>query len=256
MTRQLSLLVFLLVGISFAGEWENFSLRENGTIPVWTVAGPLPNGQPDFHSDGCFGFVTDFLATSGGERLATPHENDIIKYENGKQVTWLTAFSENTGLLDFNEIFHLKGSEPGVAYAFCQLVAGEEKTVILWVRSNDGVKFWFDGKLAHENHVGRTIDQAEDRIEIHLKKGKNPLLIKVDQGGGKWGLSVRITDKQKESIPAVSCIGFQSNTAEESDRKHNSKNNTLDSENTGRRKTINLSGYSLRRNDQYYSKVK
>ena len=59
--KKICLAVLLLSTISLAGEWETFDLRENGTIPVWTVAGPFPNGKPDFHGEGCFGYYRDFL---------------------------------------------------------------------------------------------------------------------------------------------------------------------------------------------------
>ena len=38
--------ILLIAGQLYGGEWENFELRENGTIPVWSIAGPFPNGNP------------------------------------------------------------------------------------------------------------------------------------------------------------------------------------------------------------------
>jgi hypothetical protein len=193
--KKIILFIFLILGFSLAGEWENFSLRENGTIPVWTVAGPFPNGHPEFHGEGCFGFFRNYLVESGGEKTTIPRENQVVRLDDGKKITWKSAFSQADGLLDFIDIFEMQNGGPGVAYAFCQLISSEEKSVILKVRSNDGVRIWFNGTLIHNNHVGRTIDQAQDDVEVSLLKGNNPLLIKVDQGGGKWALSVTVTEK-------------------------------------------------------------
>ena len=46
------LALFLLVPvIVLSSGWENLQIRENGTVPVWTVAGPFPNGQPGDHDE-------------------------------------------------------------------------------------------------------------------------------------------------------------------------------------------------------------
>ena len=201
--RKIGIFLLLLSGISMGGEWETFPLRENGTSPVWIVAGPFPNGQPGFHDEGCFGYFKDYLVSLGGEKDAIPKENDIITLDDGRTINWKTAFSKSSGLLDFIEIFGVEKNAPGVAYAFCQLKAPERQKSLLKIRSNDGVRVWFNGQMIHDHHVGRTVDAAEDQVEIILMKGNNPLLVKVDQGGGGWGLSVKVVnedDKPGEEI--------------------------------------------------------
>jgi hypothetical protein len=63
----LSLALFLCAS-ALAGEWQSFALRDNDTIPVWTVVGPFPNGNPLGHGPGCFGYYTDYLQAVGGEQ--------------------------------------------------------------------------------------------------------------------------------------------------------------------------------------------
>ena len=104
MTR-LAFFILFIVGFSIAGEWESFPIRENGTIPVWLVAGPLPNGSPQFHDDGCFGYFKDYLENFGGESYAIPKESETIEFADGKKIAWETAFSKPSGLLDFIDIF-------------------------------------------------------------------------------------------------------------------------------------------------------
>ncbi len=36
----------------------------------------------------------------------------------------------------------------------------------------------------------------QDRKRVHLNKGTNTLLIKVDEGGGAWGFSARVVDPE------------------------------------------------------------
>jgi alpha-mannosidase len=198
--KKLCALLFLLPIIAFSAQWESFPLRENGTISVWTVVGPLPNGMAREHDQNCFGYFKDYLIEMGGESQAQPKEMEMIEVENGDTVTWENAFSEKSGLLDFVDIFEVEKESPGVAYAFCQLISPIEQKVILKIRSNDGVRVWLNQQMVHDHHVGRTIDSQEDRIAVLLKKGVNPLLAKVDQGGGAWGLAVKVSGEN--GLPA------------------------------------------------------
>jgi len=181
-------IITLLIGLTFAGEWETFTLRDNGTIPVWTVAGSFPNGKPGFHDHGCFGYFKDYLISMGGEAKAIPTENATTILEDETKIEWQTAFSKPSGLLDFIHILKADTKDPGVSYSFCKLVATHDQTVLFKIRSNDGVKAWLNGQIIHDHHVGRTIDAEEDQVRVQVKKGDNPFLVKVDQGGGEMGV--------------------------------------------------------------------
>jgi alpha-mannosidase len=202
------LLLMLIPLILGAGQWESFELRENGTIPVWLVAGPLPNEQPQFHGEMCFGYYFDFLTDIGGESNARPKGGELLIPKKGKSVEWKTSLSQPTGLLDYIDIFQIDKNKSAVAYAFCQLKSSSEQQAYLKIRSNDGVKAWFNGKKIHENHVGRSIESEEDVLKIALKKGENPLLIKVDQGGGDWGLLAKLTDENNKFLKGVAVSVF------------------------------------------------
>ena len=186
------LLLFLFSTVIWAGNWESFPLRKNGSIVVWTVAGPFPNGKPTFHGEGCFGYFTDYLTTIGGECQAIPVEGDRVVYDEDKQVMWKTVFSDSAGMLDYIDIFSVDRETPGVAYAFCQLQLDKSQKVVLKIRSNDGVRAWLNQEMIHDHHVGRLIDAEEDRVQVKLKKGDNRLLVKVDQGAGNWGLGLSV----------------------------------------------------------------
>ena len=182
-------------------DWQSFPLRENGTIPVWTVAGPFPNGKPLAHGPGCFGYYKDYLEAVGGEGHCIPAQGDAVPYDGGKRMVWRTTFTNATGLLDYLDAFGVDRETPGAAYAFCRIDSPTARTVALKVRSNDGVRVWLNDDLIHEHHVGRTIDDGgEDRVLGRLKCGSNRLLIKVDQSGGAWAHRLAITGPKDESI--------------------------------------------------------
>jgi len=201
----LFLFLFLFIPvIAFSSQWEKLQMRENGTVPVWTVAGPFPNGQPRDHGEGCFGYYKDYLAAMGGETKAIPKEGDFVVLEDGKRIEWKTAYSNTDGILNYIEIFGVDKEIPAISYAFCQLVSNKEKKVLLRIRSNDGVKAWLNGNKIHDHHLGRALDAETDEVMVTLKEGKNPLLIKVDQGSGAWGLALNVVDLKGKSVRGIS----------------------------------------------------
>jgi len=183
--------------------WQTCTLRPNGTIPLWTVAGRFPNIDVYHHTPACFGYFTDWLAPSGGETNVVPREGDKVSYESGKQVEWKTTCSDSTGLLDYLRILSIDHQTAGVCYAYCRLRSDLEQKAVLHIQSNDGVRVWLNAVRVHDHHVGRTVDSEEDRVIVDLRRGENPLLVKVDQSGGGWALRLRVTDEKNLPIQQV-----------------------------------------------------
>ena len=190
--KSINLLLLILASMAAAGQGETFPIRDNGAVPVWLVAGPFPNGAPSTHGPGCFGYDKDYLASVGGEGAVAPAEGDKIVFDKNGVRRWQSAFSTPQGLLDFIQILGVDEQTPGVVYAFTLLDSPTKRAAVLRIRSNDGVKVWLNQKLVHDHHVGRTIESGEDRAPVVLQKGENRLLVKVDQGGGGWGLMLSI----------------------------------------------------------------
>jgi hypothetical protein len=89
--------------------------------------------------------------------------------------------------------------EPGVASTFIgrDNASGYVRTTIesesdaeltLRLNSDDAIKVWLNGKLVHSNKVLRGIAEAGDVVKINLKKGSNPIIIKVINATGGDGL--------------------------------------------------------------------
>lgn len=194
--------LYILPYDNMASENAILDLRENGSVPVWLVAGMLPNREKGIHHDDmCIGFYKDYLKEIGGETNAVPAEGDVIESSQGS-IDWKISFADPSGILDFNKIFDLKKPKSVVAYAFCQLHSTENQPVRFKIRSDDGIRVWLNQKFIHESHEPRGIDEAEDIIEINLKKGDNRLLLKVDQGMGGWGLGFQV-EILRESQQAI-----------------------------------------------------
>lgn len=86
----------------------------------------------------------------------------------------------------------LDGGEQRVAYLRTKLQWPAEQRVTLRIGSDDGVKVWVNGRLAHASNVSRSFAPDQESATVTLKKGENIILMKVTQNNMPWGASLRI----------------------------------------------------------------
>ena len=64
--------------------------------------------------------------------------------------------------------------------------------MVLRLSSDDGIKVWVNDKVVHSNKVARGVLNAIDVVKIAVKKGENPIVIKIVNIGGPDGIIFRI----------------------------------------------------------------
>ena len=62
------------------------------------------------------------------------------------------------------------------------------------VGSDDAVKAWLNGKLVLDNWVQRGVIKDDDLVPVQLQRGANTLLLKIQNGDGPWGFTVRLAN--------------------------------------------------------------
>ena len=150
-------------------------------------------------------FITDWLIVGpfdntddkGYDAIYPPEEKFEVagEYEvKGGKAKWKRVSAKRNGMVNLDTWYY--PNDWGVAYAYTEIVSPGELDTELLLGSDDGVKVWLNGELVHENHLHRACVPEQDRARIHLKKGTNTLLFKVDDGISDWGLSARIVDLQ------------------------------------------------------------
>lgn len=177
---------------------------KEGFIRDWLVLGPFPNppvegsvagGKPTYR-----GFSEDYLKPIGGETAIEPNpEKQSIRFYDeslrgkdvaeGQECMW-SAFT-SSGPVDFLNLF---GGDYKVAYAACYIDMDEDMDAVLAVGSDDGCKVYLNHKLVHENPAHRSMKADEDQVRVKLKKGRNVLLVKIDQRSGGWQFCLRFLD--------------------------------------------------------------
>ncbi len=166
---------------------------------TWLVCGSFQNPKKDTdlpsHAPGnCIGFETDYLVELGGESGANPKLGDTVKRPDGSEVAWKIHTTTIGSKIDLIGLFDQDARV--VAYAFCTIESPREDRVVAAFGSNDGIKVFLNGEKIAEHHLLRFVKIDEDKAELPLQKGVNRLLLKIDQGRGKWGFCFRVLEQE------------------------------------------------------------
>ena len=187
------LVILLLIGLLNLGaeaQTDAFRyLEQEKSMTSWLILGPVPvsdNPNPDEDAQKkAFGF--DFLADNGGESGISPSPG-LSQKVNDKDYTWQVVESDSD-IIDLLKIYG--GKDYCLAYAWSEIEMAEAKNAFLGIGSDDGVKVWLNGKLVHEKWIGRSVSKDDDIVPVAFQKGKNQILLKVQNMQFGWGFACR-----------------------------------------------------------------
>jgi len=170
------------------------------TLTHWLVVGPFPSESSDKRQeDGSYSlaYSHNFLGGTPGEGNAvlTPTDEYTYGTEDGTQgtVAVVDVIANPLGIVDLGLLYN--NIEYSVAYAFTYVYSNKDQKVHALLGSDDAVKVWANEELIHENYVFRGVVPEDDRFSLELKKGYNPILIKVLNGVRGWGFTLTLLDE-------------------------------------------------------------
>ena len=159
-------------------------------IKSWLLCGPIPLKEPKDASESgehLAGFNTDYLLKSGGEENPSVQAGDVVKYTGGS-AKWI-LYNSPDSIIDLDKA--VSKADPVFAYAYTEIQASEDKIWLISFGTNDGGKLWVNGLNVWDFPEPRGISADDDAIPVLLKKGKNTLLLKVEERGNRWGFCAR-----------------------------------------------------------------
>jgi CubicO group peptidase (beta-lactamase class C family) len=169
----------------------------------WLVCGPFdnPRQQPPVPGEDsrCPGLDADFLLEHGGEAKIVPVAGMSHTKQDGSKVEWF-GYTSPDDRVAFRTAITKQANVVG--YAYGQITSDEAGPRLLALGSDEGVRVWVNGQEVHYNFVKRGINADDDLVPVMLKKGDNPILIKVEQGKGGWGFILRVLPED-EAIASV-----------------------------------------------------
>jgi HEAT repeat protein len=136
-------------------------------IGAWQVAGPYSQEGKEYSQLFDIVLPPETANTEGVKWQAAPPGLD----------------ARHPWILDLLKAF---GGEQRVAYARTWVHCDQQKPVLLELGTDDGVKVWLNGNVVHTNNTFRGIQPGTDKVNVTLKAGWNPLLLKVTQLNQGW----------------------------------------------------------------------
>jgi len=99
------------------------------------------------------------------------------------------------------------GTDFAAAFALAEIKSDKGVKTFLSVGSDDGIRIWHNGKLIHDNWIGRGVNKDEDLVPITLVAGSNQLLLKVQDMNQGWGFVIRVLNPDALSDRLITAAG-------------------------------------------------
>jgi hypothetical protein len=196
------LLVLIFSGTGKAQQFIPQPVESGKWLQSWMLCGPIPLKAPHDPADEwdhLVGFKTDYLSKSGGEQHPKLKAGDVVRFHGGS-AKW-KFYQSPDSVIDLDQA--VSKSDPVFAYAYSEVQSADDKIWFVALGSNDGGSLWVNGLKVWDYPQARGLSVDNDKIPVLLKKGKNTLLLKVEERGNKWGFCLRFlpfsTQKLTES---------------------------------------------------------
>lgn len=159
-------------------------------IKQWLLLGPVPlKEHEDISKSGMHypGFETDYLTKAGGETNLKVKACDAVKLQTGT-LRWKQVSADDTEIDLVKEVSKMT---PALAYAYAEVDCQQDGIWLASFGTNDGGRMWVNGQQVWDYQSERGLKPDADQVPVFLKKGKNTLLLKVEQRGNNWSFCFR-----------------------------------------------------------------
>lgn len=165
--------------------YTNYSGDPSGYIKNWIYNGPYFNG-------------------SDSTRLSNSYINDEANLRPSQGTSssnnvWYTADGGGNSYIDLKQVLNNIGEGQAdymnnmATYAFVYVLSSSDQNVLMKTGSDDGIKVWLNNALVLNQDVYRGYTVDSDVTNVTLKKGVNPLLVKISQGVGSYSFGLHFT---------------------------------------------------------------
>ncbi len=164
----------------------------SNAMKVWWLAGPIAVQEGTAVPDGKSqedAFKNDLLT----QVTVTPGKPFAPVASKGKNFEWKLNTSTDD-ITDLDVIYNK--ADYASAHAVAEIKSDSARRTFLLVGSDDGIRVWHNGKLIHNNWIGRAAGVDQDVVPIELVKGSNQILLKVQDWTGGWAFTARLLDKK------------------------------------------------------------
>lgn len=150
----------------------------------WDIVGPFDNGSNDEGLDKVFPPEKgiDLKATYSGKGGAT--------------IGWKRVKPDPRGYVDL-QAHYSPTSEQIVSYLVRDIESPVDQEANILIGNDDGCKVWINDKQVYNDRRHNAAVPEADRIKLNLVKGRNRILIKINNGGNPHGLYFTLLSDQE-----------------------------------------------------------
>ncbi|WP_372933737.1 DUF4838 domain-containing protein [Mariniphaga sediminis] len=180
-------ILLLFVWLSLSSAAQSTKLKTGEWLRSWYLAGPFPLVENTNENKHLPDFDVDFLKKRGGETNPAVTERAPVKFK-GTTVRWKKYESPDSLVNLDMEITRV----PYVtAYAYTEIESDTEGIYIFSLGTDDGGRLWVNGQQVWDCVKARGVAPDDDLIPVHLQKGKNTILLKIEERTSAWGFVAR-----------------------------------------------------------------
>lgn len=165
-------LILPVGGYDRVGHRISFQTTDIESSPVWLIAGP-------FSDSGDNSLFKDYLRWVGGEAMVRPLEGGLAGVSSKGLVRWQKAEPDSEGLINFKNVWPIQYHS--TAYAYTEINSDSDRYVVATVLGGMNLQVRLNGDTVYENRLLRNEQMDKDAIVLHLKKGANTVLVKVQE---------------------------------------------------------------------------
>ncbi|MBI1928245.1 hypothetical protein HYR99_28865 [Candidatus Poribacteria bacterium] len=166
---------------------------------LWMIA-PSP-------SCGAAGTDIDWLADASKKKVTEEMvaKKGVTKKDKVDKLTWTEGEIQPTGGNNINDTINKIKLGVGdinntMSYAYINVVSPEDRSTRMFTGSDDSIKVWLNGEVVWKNAVNRGAGDFQEDFPVKLKKGSNPLLVKVGECGGGWSMFVGFSKEGQRGL--------------------------------------------------------
>lgn len=153
------------------------------SMDYWHIIGPFDNGSGD----------------AGLDQEFPPEKTiDLKAAYAGKtdKVSWRTVKPNGQGYVDLKAFF-AGASDEIVSYVYRAIESPVDQEATILVGTDDGAKLWVNGALVHTNKQHVAAIPEKDAVKVKLTKGRNTILMKINNGNGDHGFYFSLVSDQE-----------------------------------------------------------
>lgn len=133
---------------------------------------------------------------------AGPDLNATYEGKRGTEIGWKQLDVPLDRKVDLMVFGSDQMNTAGIAYLYRTATLSEPGTMEVSMGSDDGLRFWLNGKLLVDADVKRGLDPFEHKVTLELQAGVNHILCKVTQGAGGWDYQMLTSRPLNPSLDA------------------------------------------------------